>query len=250
MEKRFFVEKDKIFGNTINLDGEEYIHLSKVLRLRVDDKVECFYDNSDIFECKVKSISKNNSELTVLSSYPCAQNPQLHITLFQALPKLDKLEFVTQKLTELGICRVVPFVSKFCIAKQNVNKIERLKKIVVSACKQCGRTKLVDIGDVLKLDKVVECLTDYDLVLFANECEQTKSVSEVISSFKNDLAQKTDKNNVKIAYIVGSEGGFDKDEIAKLSAVAKSVSLGKRILRAETAAVTLGAIVCYEFGVI
>jgi len=250
MEKRFFVEKDKIFDNKINIDGEEHLHLSKVLRLRVGDQVECFYDGSDIYVCQIENISKNNSVLNILSTKPCDQNPQLSVTLFQALPKLDKLELVTQKLTELGISCVVPFASKFCIAKENSNKIDRLKKIVVSACKQCGRTKLVELNDVLKLDKVIQKLVEYDLVLFANECEQTKSVNEVISNFKNSLAQKHDKKDLKIAYIVGSEGGFDKDEIEKLSEVSKSISLGKRILRAETAAISLGAIVCYEFGVI
>jgi len=250
MEKRFFIEKDKILGDFITLDGDEHMHLSKVLRLRVGDNVECFYDNSDILKCKIKEISKSSSILEVVESEACQQNPNLNISLFMALPKLDKLELVTQKITELGINEVVPFSSKFCVAKENSNKIERLKKIVVSACKQCGRTKLVDIKDVLKFDKMLECINNYDLVIFANECEKAKTLKEAILEQKEALAQKLQNKSLKIAYIVGSEGGFDKDEIEKISKVALSITLGKRILRAETAAIVLGGIICYELGVI
>ena len=250
MEKRFFIEKDKISGSFITLDNDEHMHLSKVLRLRVGENVECFYDGSEIFECVIKSISKNSSELEILSSKPCIQNPSLHVTLFQALPKLDKLELITQKLTELGISKIVPFSSKFCIAKENSNKIERLKKIVVSACKQCGRTKLVDVCDSLKFDKMVNSLDNYDLVIFANECEKSKSLKQVLTEQKDALAQKLQNNSLKVAYIVGSEGGFDKDEIEIISKKACSVTLGNRILRAETAGIVLGGIICYELGVI
>ena len=250
MEKRFFVEKDKISNSVITLDGDEHMHLSKVLRLRVGDNVECFYDNSDILKCKIKEISKNCSILEVVESEACQQNPNLNISLFMALPKLDKLELITQKVTELGIGEVVPFSSKFCVAKENSNKIERLKKIVVSACKQCGRTKLVEINNTIKFDKMLEIVENYDLVVFANECEQSKTLKEVLTKQKQVLAQKLQNNSLKVAYIVGSEGGFDKDEIEKISKIAHSITLGKRILRAETAGIVLGGILCYELGLI
>ena len=250
MEKRFFINKTDLNNNEIILKDDEHQHLSKVLRLRLGDIVECFYDGGSLLKCEITLITKNYSTLKVVGEENCTSNPKTQITLFQGLPKLDKLELISQKLTEIGITKIIPFSSTFCVAKENLNKIDRLKKIIVSACKQCGRTKLVELNDVLKLDKVIQKLVEYDLVLFANECEQTKSVNEVISNFKNSLAQKHDKKDLKIAYIVGSEGGFDKDEIEKLSEVSKSISLGKRILRAETAAISLGAIVCYEFGVI
>lgn len=250
MEKRFFVEKDKISDKFITLDNDEHMHLSKVLRLRVGDTVECFYNGSDILECVIKEITKNSSVLEIVSSKPCVQNPNLSVSLFQALPKLDKLELITQKLTELGVSEIIPFASKFCIAKENANKIERLKKIVVSACKQCGRTKLVDVKDVLKFEKMLESLNQYDLVIFANECEKSKSLNEVMKEQKECLAQKLQNNSLKVAYIVGSEGGFDKDEIEKISQKAFSITLGNRILRAETAGIVLGGIICYELGVI
>lgn len=250
MEKRFFVEKDNISGNFITLENDEYMHLSKVLRLRVGDTVECFYNGSNLLECKITEISKNNSVLEIVSTKVCNQNPTLSVTLFQALPKLDKLELITQKLTELGVSEIVPFSSKFCIAKENSNKIERLKKIVVSACKQCGRTLLVDVSEAIKFDKMLENIENYDLVVFANECEKSKSLKQVLTEQKEILAQKLQNKSLKVAYIVGSEGGFDKEEIEKISQKAYSVTLGNRILRAETAGIVMGGIICYELGVI
>lgn len=240
MEKRFFVNKEDVLQDSIKLIGEEHIHLSKVLRLKVGDVVECFYDNSQILVCEIKLITKNETILKIVKSYDCDSNPKTKITLFQALPKLDKLELVAQKLTELGVSKIVPFSSTFCIAKDNGNKIERLKKITISACKQCGRTSLIEIENTKKFSDIVDMVKRYDLVVFANETENNVKLKEVLK----------DKKLENVAYIVGSEGGFSKqeiDELIKLDNV-YSITLGKRILRTETASIALGALLSYELG--
>ncbi len=240
MEKRFFVCKEDVLQDSIKLVGEEHVHLSKVLRLKVGDVVECFYDNSQILVCEIKLITKNETILKIVKTYDSIANPKVKITLFQALPKLDKLELVTQKLTEIGVSNIVPFSSTFCIAKDNVNKIERLKKITISACKQCGRTALLHIENTKKFSEVIDNLKKYDLVVFANETENNLKLKEV-------LKNKTLNN---VAYIVGSEGGFSKQEIEELSKLNNvySITLGNRILRTETASITLGSLLCYELG--
>ncbi len=241
MEKRFFIDKSSLNNNTIILTEDEHQHLSKVLRLRVGDSVECFYDGGPIINCTIEQITKNNSTLTVNSQVECASNPQANITLFQGLPKLDKLELISQKLTEIGVTKIIPFSSTFCVAKENLNKVERLKKIVVSACKQCGRTLLTKVENPVKFNEMISMLSNYDLVVFANETENPE----------NSLSQLFSQKNYKnVAYIVGSEGGFSKEEIEKLTSQTnvKSISLGKRILRTETASITLGGLLAYQLG--
>lgn len=241
MEKRFFIDKSSLNNNTIILTEDEHQHLSKVLRLRVGDSVECFYDGGPIINCTIEQITKNNSTLTVNSTTECVSNPQANITLFQGLPKLDKLELISQKLTEIGVTKIIPFSSTFCVAKENLNKVERLKKIVVSACKQCGRTLLTKVENPVKFNEMISMLSNYDLVVFANETENPE----------NSLSQLFSQKNYKnVAYIVGSEGGFSKEEIEKLTSQTnvKSISLGKRILRTETASITLGGLLAYQLG--
>lgn len=241
MEKRFFVDSEiKInVGDKIVLTGDEHVHLAKVMRLRAGDMVECFQNGSDIFVCQILQVGKSDTTLEVIDSYPCKANPRADITLFQALPKLDKLELICQKLCEIGVSRVVPFYSKFCIAKPNDNKVERLKKIVVSACKQCGRSSLLQVNLPKKLADIVPEFRNFDYVLFANEKENAKQIDEVISEIS-----KSKNKQLSVAYVVGSEGGFSPEEIDMLSNICASISFGKRILRTETAAIFVASLLC------
>lgn len=241
--KRFFILKENILNSTIVLDGEEHNHLSKVLRLKVNDEVECFYNSSQVYNCKILEITKNYSKLQILSSYDCLQNPKTNLTLFQALPKQDKLETVCQKLTELGVKKVVPFVSSFCIAKENSNKIERLNKIIVSASKQCGRTSLLEVENTKSFNEMLDCLKNYHFVIFASELDN-----------KTDcLIKKLSTLNMQgkcVAYIIGSEGGFSAEEAKKIKELQNviTINLGKRILRTETASVAIASMLQLVLG--
>jgi len=243
MEKRFYVESEDICEDILTIKDEEHTHLSKVLRLQVGDKVECFYNNSDVLNCEILSITKNSSTLKILSKTPCNANPKVNITLFQGLPKLDKLELITQKITEIGLTKIVPFSSAFCIAKENLNKIDRLKKIIVSACKQCGRTRLLEVENPIKFNQLAQYLKNFELIIFANETEDKTPLKQVINNFNG-------KDLKNIAIIVGSEGGFSKTEIEEITALKNvySISLGKRILRTETASIVLSGLINYELG--
>ncbi len=237
MEKRFFVLRENINNNTIVLDGEEHNHLSRVLRLPVGASVECFDGGSQILVCEITSITKQTTTLTITSSYDCEANPTQNVTLLQALPKGEKLELIIQKVSELGISELKTFSSQFTIAKPNDSKLSRFEKIAVSAAKQCGRSVVLKLSPNMTFKQMLNSLDEYDLVIFANETEN------------NTGLQKLLKKDLKIALIVGSEGGFSKDEIdAIINKGAKSISLGKRILRAETAAIALSSVVMYELG--
>ncbi len=229
-ENCFFIKKDDIVNDQISLTGDEFLHLSKVLRAGVGDKVKCFYDASPFYDCEIVEITKHYATLKVLGEQSCLSNPTDRIVLYQALPKLDKLEFIAQKLTELGVSEIRPIKTQFCIAKDNPNKLDRLNKIVVSACKQCNRTALLKIAPTTNLKDAD--FSEFDLVLFANENEGTVTIDSLHDQIKDAKS---------IAFIVGSEGGFSNAEIEKLSKNSHSVSLGKRILRTETASVAIAS---------
>ena len=164
--------------------------------------------------------------------------PYTKITLYQALPKGDKLDLITQKCTELGIYAIKPFLSKYT-NETKFNK-ERLEKIGMEACKQCGRGKLPLIGNLCSFDEMLEDAKKNDVLIMHYE----NATIGRISSIRNLKQAKS------IGIIIGSEGGFAEEEVkkAKKEAKAKIVSLGNRILRCETAAIVANTLVMYELG--
>ncbi len=235
MERRFYVNKEDIRGDFLSLFGEEHHHLKNVLRLKEGDKVECFSSNSPLYVCQLKEISKDKTLLKIESSRHCTANPQVDVTLFQGLVKPEKFELITQKFCELGGSKIVPFSSQFTVAKATALKQERLSKIIISACKQCGRTHLLEVANAVKFEQLLPLLRGYDAVLFANEKENNHTLKTVLAHLSPS----------KIALVVGSEGGFSAEEIARLNQEKNvfSLSLGRRILRTETAAIALSACV-------
>lgn len=238
MEKRFFITKDNILDDEIVLRDDEHNHLSRVLRLAVGDTAECFEDGGDILECKIESITKSQTTLKIISSRPCTANPKCNLTLFQGLTKGEKLEWIIQKTSELGAQEIRTFTSNFTIAKPNDNKVERSRKIAIASAKQCGRTSVIKIYQTITFKQMLQQLKDYDIVIFANETEDSKNIREVFTQkYKN------------VAIIVGAEGGFSREEIDSIiNNGGVSVSLGNRILRAETAAIAMSSVVLYELG--
>ncbi len=230
MIKRFFgkVENDKFI-----LSDEDSMHLA-VLRFGVGDLFLGICGDEYEYTCQITEISKKCVHSVIISKSLCTQNPKNRITLFQATPKADKLEFITQKITELGATNLVVFDSEYAVAKPNSNKITRLEKITIEACKQCGRSQPVKISGVVEFDNMLEMLETYDIILFAYE--KQKDTQDI------DL-----KNYKNIAIIVGSEGGFSPTEVQKIkSHNVKSFGLGSRILRCETAAVMAVGLVSYK----
>ena len=229
MKKFFGVKKD----NSIILDGEEITHLA-VLRCNIGDNVVCFTGDKFEYLCKIEHMSKRTAVCEIIEKRVCLANPSVNITLFQGLPKQDKLELICQKLTELGILNVIPFESSFTVAKPNQNKFDRINKIIIEACKQCGRSIPLQLKQTIKFNEMLGMLTEYDLVLFANETNKT------INSIKFEGYDN-------IAIIVGSEGGFSVEEIKALSSLKNvtQIGLGQRILRTETASIVVCGLVSY-----
>ena len=238
MSKRFIVdEKDlKKIGNDISIYGDEAHHIN-VLRHRVKDNI---YVNDYLIE--ITKIGNDYIEGSIVGNLTSKGIPLKNITLMPAYLKSDKMEYVVQKAVELGVKEITPILSRNCVVKlddkDKSKKVERLNKIAKEAVEQCGRTDTVIVNNVEGLLTID--FSKYDAVLVCHEASE--------NSLKQALVDVTNCNS--IAIVIGPEGGLDQTEVDKLLANSNTyvVSLGQRVLRAETASFSILSILWYEFG--
>lgn len=236
--KRFFIEKEKQNNQTVIIEGEEFHHMTNVLRLNQGDEIEICFNDGMIHSAILEEINKKFARANIVESKESRAEAKIEVVLFQALPKGEKMDWIVQKATELGITSIVPFESRFTVAKIGAAS-ERLQKIAVQSSKQCGRAVVLKVITPLKFKEMIAMLNQYDIVLFANETEQEQGFFSL-----------KEYDGKRVAIIVGSEGGFASEEIEQIVALQNvhSISLGNRILRCETAAITLAGIVMHELG--
>lgn len=228
--KRFYVE-NILASNKIL--GDEFNHLKKVLRCEVGEKIICLSGDGNEYVSEITRISNDSAEVKILEVKRCNSDPKIDVTVFMGLPKGDKFEFLIQKLSELGASTIIPFESSFTIAKPKDKKLDRYKKIALEACKQCGRSKPLEVKDCITFKNLLQSLNIYERCYFAYENAETGNFDDA-------------KNFKKICVIIGAEGGFSEEEANSLKlAGAKEVSLGKRILRCETAPLYAMSVINY-----
>lgn len=225
--RRFFVSQSDIADGFVTVHGDEFSHMTRVLRYKVGFKALVCANDGIEHTCTVCDIGRDCAKLKIDESR-VADSKDANITLYAGLLKNNKLDFAIQKAVELGVDRVVPFTSANCA--ETKFSCERANKIALEAAKQCGSAYLSEVGDLCTLENVIADIKNFDAALFAYECEKNHRVEDALGSEK------------RVALIVGPEGGFTKDEAKRImDAGAKSVTLGKRILRAETASIILSA---------
>ena len=225
--KRFFGRRE---GERIIFEGGEAQHIARVLRMGAGDKVIASTNDESDYYCTLTEVGKNKAVATIDETKKCPALPRKEISLFISMPKREYFETIVTKAVELGASDIQPFISQFSV--NHDFKRERTEQIVMTACKQCERSKLVPAGDVISFDKMLSRLADYDMVIFANE-------HAGVAPFPQDL-----KKYDKIAVVVGCEGGFSEVEAEQIiKAGAKSISLGARILRCDTACLATLALV-------
>lgn len=239
---RFFVDKKNINEDTIIItDIDEIKHISKVLRLKVDEKIEISDGEAYEYIGKITEIAKDYVEVEIIEKKLFQREPSAKITIYQGVPKQSKMEYIVQKSVELGVCNVIPVFTERTVVQDKGNfdkKVERWSKIAYESAKQCKRGVIPIIGNPLSFDEMLSQIQDKDLVLFLYESEIDIKIKDILRKF--DKAKQ-------IAIIVGPEGGFSEEEASKaVSSGAVSVSLGKTILRTETAGAVALAIVLYE----
>lgn len=236
--RRFYIAQEDICGNQVTISGDEFWHLTKVLRYKLGySLIVCNNIDGNDYLCELTEISKDFARAEVKEIVPNECKTKAKITLYQALPKGDKADFITQKAVELGVSDIVFFNSDY-VSEKKFN-IERLNKINVEACKQCGRSRISNIKGLLSFDQMLCELDLFDKVILCYE-------NEKINSIKSQLRGEKFEN---IALIVGSEGGFSEQEVEKAKQKgAEAVTLGSRILRCETASIVVCGVVLYELG--
>ena len=234
---RFFAQRKAV--DLLYLAKEDIKHFKDVLRIKDDEEVEVYIDGIGYIAI-LNSYTKDELSLKIISEIKEQYEPNIKITLFQSLVKSDKMDFIIQKAIEMGAYSIVPIETKRSIVKKKDikdKKLERYKNIAKAAAMQSKREFIPSVADALKLDEAKEILDSFDLVLIAYEDELEHSIK--------DFEIKDKKN---IAIIVGPEGGFDISEVDELKRCGyKSISMGKRILRAETAPIALLTMLYYEY---
>lgn len=241
---RFFLPKEKLQGDRGIIDGPELLHLSRVLRLRHGDSVTVFDDSGWEHDAVIDSLTADRGELRILRSYETGRESPLQITLAVGLTKGEKIDFVVEKATELGVHTIIPFTSRYAVPKLDLPKVtkrtERWRKVAVSAAKQCGRPRVPEILPLWDYPKLVSQPWPQTLKLIFWEKETHQSLHQVRERFNK-------VNSVLLA--VGPEGGFTTEEAeAAKSQSFEPVRIGRRILRAETAAVTALSLVQFLWG--
>lgn len=241
MARRFIVEEKDIEilnENNIVITGNEVKHI-QVLRHEIDDEITV---NTNVY--KIKEMRRDSIELEYVKEAVIKGVPTTDITLYMAMLKNDKMDFVVQKAVEIGVKNIVPFFSSNVIVKlddkNKQKRREKLQKIADEACKQCGRMDSVEVQDFITFNELKKDVINKDKVLFAYEASK--------DSLRNEINNIKENRYNNIGMIIGAEGGFTPKEAKELTNIenVECVSLGERILRAETAALNLLSIVIYE----
>jgi len=242
---KFFVKEEQIEDNKINIIGEDVNHIKNVLRLEVEENIcICNKDTYISYMCKILEFNNISVICEILEEILDTTEANTYIHIFQGLPKSDKFEFIIEKCTEIGIKEITPVSMKRSIVKleekDKTKKLDRWKKIAEVAAKQSKRDSILKVNNVINFQNIFENAQDYDILLVAYEEEKEITLKNVLSKFK-------DKQNLKVAVIIGPEGGIDANEINLLKENSfVSVTLGKRILRTETAPLVISSNILYE----
>ena len=233
----WFFTDEKIQGDTFLITGEDARHIEKSLRMRKGEEVTLV--NSGVeYLCEIAGFYDGSVEVTVKSSCPCQREADVQVTLYQSLTKGDKMDFIIQKSVELGVHRIVPVITSRCVSRPDEKslrkKIERWQKIATGAAQQSCRGIVPEVSDAVSFSQALKESTELDCAVLFYE-----GGGESLRNF-------TDKGFISYGMFIGCEGGFDISEVesAKEAGVC-CATLGKRILRAETAPLAaLSAIMC------
>lgn len=246
---KFFIRSNQINNNIITIEGEDVKHISNVLRMKVGDVIQvCNTDTTENFNAEIKSFEKDSIDLSVIEKIESEAESSIELSIYQGVPKSDKMELIIQKSTELGVKAFVPVDMERCVSKINgkdaVKKIERWQKISEVAAKQSGRDMIPTVGNVISIKELCNKIEDMDMLIVPYERAEGYSFKDAIEELKI-----LEKDNLKIGIVIGPEGGFEPSEIEELkNNGGKVVTLGKRILRTETVALAMSSVIMYELG--
>jgi 16S rRNA (uracil1498-N3)-methyltransferase len=243
---RFIVDPKSIHNGHLRIYGDDLKHLRKVLRLGPGDSINVFDGTGKEFEAKLLSVDKTCALAEITASFQTEAEPEINLTLFQGLLKGEKMDLIIQKGVELGVRSIIPVITDRTVVQVDNNKSEkkalRWSKIAREASKQCRRAMVPHISEPISFDEAISESKRYEAALLLYENESKKCLKETLKCYTINKIKE-------IALFVGPEGGFTPHEIEKYTNSGFDVAgLGRRILRAETAAISVISIIMYEMG--
>lgn len=240
---RFFVEKEQITDDIIEIIGSDVKHIKDVLRLKSKEKIEIASDGIT-YTCELESLLKDKIATRIIDRTKGMNESPIDIILYQGLAKGSKMDLIIQKCTEVGVKEFYPVathrsVVKIKDIKKEQSKVERWNSIADEAAKQSKRDILPIVQNIISFDEMIELLKGQENILVPYEDEKKSTIKEKLKISENK----------KIHLIIGPEGGFEPSEIEILKELgANIVTLGPRILRTETAGIVAATIILYELG--
>ncbi len=242
---RFYVPGRNISANRITIDGEEAHHVIDVMRLKEGDPVTVFDGTGVEYEGTISGIDRRDKLVTVgvIRRKVREKTDFPSITLIQAIPKQEKMGFIVEKATELGVSIITPVVTGRTVVRPEAgamkSKVDKWRRNAVAAAKQCGRADVPEIKDIVTFNEAMMGIKDNDLAMMACLSERTKSIKKVLKV----------KVPGKLAVLIGPEGDFTPGE---MEAASKHgcvfISLGERVLRSDTAGIFVLSALNYEYG--
>ena len=202
---KFFVKEEQIKENQIIIKGQDVNHIKKVLRAKIGDELQiCNSKTKENFLCDIEKINNEDIICNIKQKIEEKVESNVEVTIFQGLPKADKMEYIIQKSVELGVYDIIPVEMKRCVVKLDEKdknkKITRWQKISEVAAKQCGRDIIPEIKEIINIKKLCNLIESYDIVLVAYENEKENTLKEEIKLIKENT--KYDNNKIKIGIVI------------------------------------------------
>lgn len=240
----FFVEPSQIQGNHIFIDGSDVNHIRNVLRMNPGEEVNVTDGSGEkVYRCAIASIGEDTVELNIMWAQEKGMELPSKIYLFQGLPKSDKMELIIQKAVELGVYEIIPMATARAVVKLDQKKaaakVKRWQAISESAAKQSKRLLIPEVKEPVKFSEALKLASDLDVRLIPYElAEGMDGTRRIIQSVKPGQS---------VAVFIGPEGGFEEAEVELAKEAGfQAITLGRRILRTETAGMTVLSILMYQ----
>ena len=240
----FFVEPSQIQGNHIFIDGPDVNHIRNVLRMNPGEEVNVTDGSGEkVYLCAIASIGEDKVELNIMWAQEKGMELPSKIYLFQGLPKSDKMELIIQKAVELGVYEIIPMATARAVVKLDQKKaaakVKRWQAISESAAKQSKRLLIPEVKEPVKFSEALKLASDLDVRLIPYElAEGMDGTRRIIQSVKPGQS---------VAVFIGPEGGFEEAEVELAKEAGfQAITLGRRILRTETAGMTVLSILMYQ----
>ncbi|MFD0870556.1 16S rRNA (uracil(1498)-N(3))-methyltransferase [Paenibacillus residui] len=249
--QRYFIPPERFTADSVEITGDDARHLIRVMRAGIGDQIICCDGISREWIAEISALEEQRVQAVLVRELGSDSEPSVRVTIAQSLPKGDKMEIVIQKGTEIGAAGFLPFVSERTIVqydgKKEAKRLERWAKIAKEAAEQAHRTRIPELSLPVTWKQVLKRAREADLALFCYEKEETRQLRPLL---RDRLAQARDHGQeLHVVILIGPEGGFTEREASEAEAAGCiPVSLGKRILRTETAAMVALACILYESG--